>query len=87
MKHFTSSNFWQQYYQLPAHVRTLADKNFNLLKQDSTHPSLKLKKTGRYWSVRIGLKHRALAVEISEGMLWFWIGNHSDYDKLLKQKP
>jgi len=86
MNHFTSPKFWKRYHQLPAHIRTLADKNFELLKQDPTHPSLKFKKVGRYWSARVGLKHRALAVEISEGIIWFWIGNHSDYDKLIKQR-
>jgi hypothetical protein len=42
-----------------------------------------LKKTGKYWSVRIGLKYRAIAVEIDEGLLWFWIGTHADYDDLI----
>jgi len=38
----------------------------------------------RYWSVRVGLRHRALAVEVDNGYLWFWIGSHADYDKLVK---
>jgi len=29
------------------------------------------------------MKYRALGVEIDEGMLWFWIGTHAEYDKLL----
>ena len=64
-------------------VRNLADKNFTLLKSDPTHPSLHFKQVGRYRSVRIGLHYRALGVEIPEGLLWFWIGSHSDYDRLL----
>jgi hypothetical protein len=27
--------------------------------------------------------YRALAVEVPEGLLWFWIGSHADYDKIL----
>jgi hypothetical protein len=34
--------------------------------------------------VRVGLRYRALAVEIDEGFLWFWIGSHADYDALIK---
>jgi hypothetical protein len=71
--------------QLPAHVRALADKNFKLLKSDAGHPSLQLKKVSRYWSVRVGRDYRALAVEYDGGLLWFWIGAHAEYDRLLKQ--
>jgi hypothetical protein len=66
--------------KLPENVRTLADKNYALLKQDPRHPSLRLKKVGRFWSVRVGSRHRALAVEVDTGLLWFWIGSHADYD-------
>jgi hypothetical protein len=33
--------------------------------------------------VRVGLRYRALAVEVDEGALWFWIGSHADYDALI----
>ena len=82
MKHFASPAFWQAYEKLPARVRELADKNYALLKTDPSHPSLRLKKVGRYWSVRVGLHYRALAAEVDEGLLWFWIGSHSDYDAM-----
>jgi hypothetical protein len=65
---------------LPLPVRKLADANYELLKRDPRHPSLQFKKVGRYWSVRNGLRYRALAVEVDHGYLWFWIGSHADYD-------
>jgi len=83
MRHFASPSFWDLYEELPAAIQELADKNFELLKADPKHPSLHLKKTGKYWSARVGMKYRALGVEIDEGMLWFWIGTHAEYDKLL----
>jgi hypothetical protein len=55
-----------------------------LLKKDPQHPSLRLKRIGRFWSVRVGLHYRALAVEVEDGLLWFWVGSHADYDKLIK---
>ena len=84
MKHFASPAFWDAYRRLPERVRERADKNFALLKQDPQHTSLHLKRVGRYWAVRVGLRYRALAVEVDAGLLWFWIGSHSDYDEMLK---
>jgi len=84
MRHFASPAFWQAYQKLPANVRALADKNYALLKDNPQHPSLNFKKVGRFWSVRVGLRYRALAVEADDGLLWFWIGSHADYDALIK---
>jgi hypothetical protein len=33
--------------------------------------------------VRVGISHRALGVETEDGVLWFWIGTHAEYDKLV----
>jgi hypothetical protein len=84
LKHYASPRFWECYEQLSPNIRKLADRCFKLLKDDPYHPSLHYKKIGEYHSVRIGLHHRALAIEIPEGLLWFWIGSHADYDKLLE---
>ena len=64
-------------------IRKLADANYALLKRDPRHPSLQFKKVGRYWSVRVGRRYRALAAEVDGGYLWFWIGSHADYDKMI----
>jgi mRNA-degrading endonuclease RelE of RelBE toxin-antitoxin system len=52
--HFASPSFWEAYAKLPENVRALADKNYALLKENPQHPSLQLKKLGRFWSVRVG---------------------------------
>jgi hypothetical protein len=83
MRHFASRAFWEAYHKLPKHVQGLADKNFALLKQNPQHPSLQFKKIGRFWSARVGLRYRALAVEKDEDVVWFWIGSHADYDALI----
>jgi len=44
MKHFASPDFWFHYRLLPENIQDLADKNFSLLKENSRHPSLRLKK-------------------------------------------
>jgi len=70
--------------RIPAFARALADKNFTLLKSDPRHPSLRLKKVGAYYSARIGSANRALGVEVPDGILWIWIGNHADYETLIR---
>jgi hypothetical protein len=83
VRHYASPRFWAAYEKLPLAVQKLADANFALLKQDVRHPSLQFKRVGRYWSARVGLHYRALAVEVEDGYLWFWIGSHADYDRLI----
>ncbi len=84
MNHFATPDFWYCYRHLPEEVRALADKNFALLRQDPHHPSLRLKKIGSFWSARVGLRYRVLARHRAEGLVWFWIGHHNEYDGLLK---
>ncbi len=86
MTHRASQRFWTCYHALPDDVRRLADENFRLLKADPRHPSLHLKKVGAFWSARVGLHYRAIAVEDGPHLVWFWIGHHADYDKLLRRR-
>jgi len=83
LKHCASSDFWACYRKLPVSIQEQADTHFALSKENPSHPSLHFKKAGGYRSVRIGMHYRALAVEVPEGLLWFWIGSHADYDKIL----
>lgn len=86
MKHHATAAFWTCHAALPDHVRQQADRNFALLKENPEHPSLQLKPVGRFWSVRIGLSWRALAVHDGETLIWFWIGSHADYDRLIGKR-
>lgn len=83
MRHFAAPDFWACFETLPLQVQELARKNYELLKKNPQHPSLHFKTAGRYRSVRVGRHYRALGVEIPEGVLWFWIGSHAEYDRLL----
>lgn len=81
--HYTTLRFWECYNLLPESVQQTADQCYELLKADSSHPSLHFKKVGKYWSVRAGLGYRALGVEVEQGISWFWIGTHAEYNKLI----
>lgn len=86
MRHRATPRFWNRYRQLPEDVQRLADKCYAILRQDPQHPSLHLKKVDRFWSVRMGLHYRALAVRYKGDLVWFWVGSHADYDKLLRRR-
>ena len=71
---------------LPQEIQKLARNNYKLLKENPAHPSLGFKPVSRnrYYSVRVGLHYRAIGVPVPDGVQWFWIGSHAEYDKLLK---
>ena len=84
MRHFATPQFWEHYNRLPKDVRELADKNFKLLKADPRHPSLHFRRVDGLWSVRVGAHYRALGLDKSNAVVWFWIGPHAAYDELLR---
>jgi hypothetical protein len=56
-----------------------------LFEQNPFHPSLHFKHLDPVrgiWSVRVGIGYRALGIREADKITWFWIGSHSDYDKL-----
>lgn len=83
MRHRASPEFWRSYRALPVGIQRQADRSFDLLKFNPRHPSVRLKQIGEIWSARVGLHYRALGTEDDEGITWFWIGSHADYDKLI----
>jgi len=84
LTHHASTEFWATCYRsLPQNIQKLADETYARVKQDPSRPSLHFKKIGRSWSARVGAHYRVLAVEAPDGLVWFWIGTHADYDKLV----
>lgn len=43
----------------------------------------KLEGEDSLYSARIGLGYRALAVMKKDSLVWFWIGDHGEYDRLI----
>ena len=62
--HRTINRFWKCFENLPDPVQEVSKKNFELLKANPLHPSLHFKKVGKFWSIRAGITHRALAVDL-----------------------
>ena len=83
MTHHASSAFWARYRSLPRDVQQLADDAFDRLRQDPHHPSLRFKKIGRLWWPVSEAITAPLRPRLFDGLLWFWIGTHAEYDTLL----
>jgi hypothetical protein len=84
--HRSTDRFWECFERLPEPAQKTAKKNFELLKTDSSHPSLHLKKIGKFWSIRAGMNYRALAVEDGQDFVWVWIGTHDAYERIIRQQ-
>jgi hypothetical protein len=86
MNSFTSRRFRETYANLPEPVRGQARRAYRLFRRDPSHPSLNLKKVDHensVYSVRVGRGYRALGRLDGSDMVWFWIGPHGEYDKLI----
>ena len=88
MKSRTTERFRKAFERLPEQVRRQARETYKLFTQNPHHPSLRFKQVHParpIYSVRIGIEYRALCVREEEEFVWFWIGSHADYDKLISR--
>ncbi len=80
--------FWKCYEALPVDIRKKAKDTYRLFRKDPWYPSLHFKRvhsTLPVYSVRITKDYRAVGILKDEKIVWFWVGSHSSYEKLLKQ--
>jgi mRNA-degrading endonuclease RelE of RelBE toxin-antitoxin system len=83
----TTEKFRRAYERLPENIKEAARQAYKLWKKNPSHPSLAFKlihSTNPVYSVRIGLSYRAIGVKQKNTIVWFWIGSHADYDKMIK---
>ncbi len=84
----TTDNFWDCYYHLPKDIQRKADNAYALWMIKPHAKSLNFKKVidrKAVYSVRIDRGYRALGQMIDDVVLWFWIGSHDEYVRLLKE--
>jgi hypothetical protein len=88
MKSELTPEFLKCFRALPERGKQTARKNYRLWKENPRHPGLEFKKLNTpmlVYSVRAGIGWRAVGVlKDPDTMVWFWIGSHGEYDKLLK---
>lgn len=88
MKSYTTKRFRKAFEQLPEDVRKQARKAYKLFIQNPYHPSLRFKQihsTKDIYAVRINIDYRAVGARNGDEIVWFWIGPHAEYDKLISQ--
>ena len=88
MTSHTTERFRKALRHLPPHIQRQAGRAYRLWKKDPHHRSLQFKQVHArepIYSVRVGIGWRALGVKEGDTVVWFWIGSHADYDKLLAQ--
>jgi mRNA-degrading endonuclease RelE of RelBE toxin-antitoxin system len=87
MQSKTSRGFRAMLRSLPPDVQKAARKAFRIFQNNPQHRSLHFKKIEAYpgwYSVRIGSGYRAVGKSTGQdGIMWFFIGSHAQYDKLL----
>lgn len=87
MRSRTTRQFREAFAALPDDIKQRAREAYRRFLDDPGHPGLSFKPVRGVpgvWSARVGLGHRALAVREGDDVVWFWIGTHADYDKILK---
>lgn len=84
----TTRQFRELFAVLPAHVQSQAREAYRLFRENPAHPGLHFKKVHANpptFSARVGISYRAVGSLDGDTVIWFWIGSHADYDKLLAQ--
>lgn len=79
-------SFWNAYHALPESVQRTALKQYRLWLLDPRHPSLRFKRVGPFWSARVNDDYRAVGVQDDDAIIWFFIGTHADYERLLRSR-
>jgi hypothetical protein len=86
VKSHTTRRFRDTLNALPEDVQRQARSAYRVFVDDPFHPSLHFKQvhpTQPIYSVRISLDYRALGIREGDEIVWFWIGSHADYDRLI----
>lgn len=87
MRSIRTVRFKALYERLPEGAQREADDAFRHFTSDPNHPGLNFERIqgpkATIYSARVGRNHRALAGRDGDTWVWFWIGSHSEYDKLL----
>jgi len=87
MKSQATPRFWKLYGQLPERTRRRAVRAYRLWQQNPEARGLyfkRVKPNQPVYAVRIDDNYRALGLLQGDTITWFWIGNHDNYEQLLK---
>ncbi|MBI4027991.1 MAG: hypothetical protein HY360_23605 [Verrucomicrobia bacterium] len=85
MRSRATRRFWRLYGALPPEIRRAARKQYAFWRRNPRHGSVHFKQIkADLWSARVTEDYRALATREADAWLWFWIGPHDEYERLIK---
>ncbi len=82
----TTQAFRDAFARLPADVQAQARDAYRRFRDNPHHPGLRFKRIhdrDPIYSARINRDYRAVGVLDGPEIVWFWIGPHDEYAKLL----
>jgi hypothetical protein len=85
---YTTQSFRDALAILPTDIRKRARAAYDRFHANPRHPGLEFKKVHRtrpIYSARVNDDYRAVGILDGNEIVWFWIGKHEEYDRLLKQ--
>ena len=86
MRSRINERFRKTFEALPEEIQRKAREAYARWHENPSHPALQYKKIHQsqpIYSVRVALGWRAIGLVQDDEMIWFWIGSHSEYDKLI----
>lgn len=87
MKSRATARFWKAYDRLPSEIQESAEAAYLIWRDNPYHPSLQFKRIHSHApivSARVGKGYRALGLLREDTVVWYWIGGHDEYLRLLK---
>lgn len=88
MRSLTTPQFWKLYNALPEEIRRRADRAYKLWQINPNAHGLYFKRVSErqpLYFVRIGQDYRALGLRDGDSLVWFWIGPHDAYERMIGQ--
>lgn len=88
MKSRTTAQFRKLFADLPEQAQELTRQAYRQFIEDPRHPSLRFKKVHPelpIYSARISQDYRSVGQLDGDTVVWFWVGSHAKYDRLLRR--
>jgi hypothetical protein len=83
-----TSQFRQAFGNLPDLVQQQTREAYRQFQLDPNHPSLRFKKVHPQlpiYSARVSKSYRAVGQLEGDTVIWFWVGSHTEYERILSQ--
>ena len=87
MNSHTTQSFRDALALLPKNIRARARAAYRRFRTNPRHSGLQFKKVHRtrpVYSARVNDDYRVVGMMQGTDIVWFWIGKHKEYERLLK---